>query len=71
MGASSTRCPALKSVTYSPTSTISPGDVAAENVGQVYAGESLAHPQVEMVQGAGAHANQHLVLAGLGSGTSS
>ena len=44
------------------------GDVAAENVRQVHAGQALAHPEVEMVQGAGAHADQNLVFARLGIG---
>jgi hypothetical protein len=32
-------------------------------VRQFYAGQTFAHPEVEMVEGTGAHANKHLVLA--------
>ncbi len=47
------------------------GNVAAQDVRQLHAGQSLAHKQVEMVEGAGAHSNQDLILAQDGSGMSS
>jgi len=40
-------------------------NIAARNVRQLYPGESLAHPNVEMVHGAGADAYQHVVFAQL------
>ena len=47
------------------------GNIAAEDVRQLHSGQSLANEQVEMVQRAGPHPNEHLVFAQLGSGTSS
>jgi hypothetical protein len=40
-------------------------DVAAQNVREVYSRKSFAHPDIEMVQGAGFDPDQNLVLAGL------
>ena len=36
-----------------------------ENVRQFHSGQSLAHPQVQMVHRARFHADQHLILARL------
>jgi hypothetical protein len=44
------------------------GYVAAEDVGQIDAGQSFADPHVEVVQGAGADADEDLVFARLGIG---
>jgi len=44
------------------------GDVAAEDVGQVHAGESFADEDVEVVESAGAHAYEDLIFARLGVG---
>ncbi len=44
------------------------GSVAAEDVRQVNAGQSFAHPDVEMVQSASPHAYEDLVFARLGIG---
>ena len=41
------------------------GDVAAENVRQLHAGQAFAHPDIEMVHGAGFHADQDLIFARL------
>ena len=41
------------------------GDVGAENVRQIDAGQSLTHPDVEMVESAGAHADEDLIFARL------
>jgi hypothetical protein len=40
-------------------------DVAAQNVRQRYSRKSFAHPDIEMVQGAGFDPDQNLVLPGL------
>jgi hypothetical protein len=45
-----------------------PRHIAAQNVGQVNAGQSSANPEIQMVQCAGFDANQHLIPAGLGIG---
>src|SRR5208282_2173150 len=44
------------------------GGVTAEDMRQVNAGQSFAHPYVEMVQSARAHADEDLVFARLGIG---
>ena len=44
------------------------GDVAAIDVGQVYARQAFANPEIEVVQGTGFHADQNLVLTELGVG---
>src|SRR5208282_21865 len=44
------------------------GNVAAEDVRQVHARETFAHPDVEVVQSAGAHANEYLIFARFGVG---
>jgi hypothetical protein len=41
------------------------GDVAAEDVRQFHARQTLAHPHVEMIERAGFHPHQHLILARL------
>src|SRR3984893_8749858 len=40
-------------------------DVAAQNVRQLHARQSFSHPEVQMIQRAGSHSHQHLVLARL------
>src|SRR5215469_8577237 len=40
-------------------------DVAAENVRQLHAGQSLAHPHVQMIKRARFHPDQHLIFAWL------
>ena len=42
-----------------------PGNVAAQDVRQLDPGESLADPEIEMIQGAGFDADQNLVFARL------
>ena len=44
------------------------GNVAAEDMRQVYAGQALAHEEVKVVQSAGPHADEDLVFARLGIG---
>jgi hypothetical protein len=39
------------------------GDVAAENVRQVHARQTLAHPQIKVVQRTGFNANQYMVFS--------
>ena len=41
------------------------GNVAAQDVRQLHPGQPLAHPQIQVVQGAGFHPDQHLVFAQL------
>src|SRR5208282_111312 len=43
-------------------------DVASENVRQLHPRQSLAHPDIEMVERAGPHPNQHLIFTRLGIG---
>ena len=42
-----------------------PGDIAAQNMRQFYARQSLADPDVEMIEGACLHPHQHLIFARL------
>ena len=65
MGDSSTRVPALRSLMYSPTSATSPAMSLPEDVRQLDSGEAFANKQIEMVQCAGAHANQYVIFAQL------
>jgi hypothetical protein len=41
------------------------GDVAAQNVRQLHAGQSFAHPDVEVIHGAGSYAHENLISARL------
>jgi hypothetical protein len=40
-------------------------DVASQDVRQLYAGQSFAHPDIKVVHGAGFHAYQNLIFARL------
>jgi hypothetical protein len=40
-------------------------DIAAENMRQLHSGEAFAHPDVEVIHGAGSHAHQNLIFARL------
>ena len=44
------------------------GGIGAEDVRQIYAGQPLAHPDVEMVQSAGSNADEDLIFARPGIG---
>jgi hypothetical protein len=41
------------------------GNIAAENVRELHAGQSFAHPHIQMIQRAGTDTNHHLILARL------
>jgi hypothetical protein len=40
-------------------------DIAAENVWQFHAGQTFAHPDIEVIHGTGSHANENLIFARL------
>ena len=65
MGATSTRWPVLKSGDVLADFDDFTRDVAAEDVRQFHAGQSLAHPDIEMVERAGPHPDQDLIFARL------
>src|ERR1700683_4643856 len=39
------------------------GDVAAQDVRQLHAGQTSAHPYVEVIESTSAHADEHLIFA--------
>src|SRR5205823_4127525 len=41
------------------------GNIAAVDVRQLYSWQPFAHPQIQVIQRAGTHANQHLIFAKL------
>ena len=65
MGATNTRCPAVKSADILPDLRNLARNIAAENVRQFHAGQSLAHPHIEMIERARLHSHQHLIFARL------
>ena len=68
MGASSTRWPGLKPVTYSPTSTISPAMSLPRMCGSFTPGSPLRTHRSRWFRAQALHADQHLVLTRLGIG---
>ena len=68
MGDNRTRVPGFRSRDVLAALNHFARDVAAQDVRQLDAGQSLAHPQVEVIQRAGADADEHMILAQLGIG---